>query len=375
MIRSGLERPRATLDTILDHHQKLLNIDVLPVPVQSVACTDIISWKTNQSINVRIRPLNVQNLFSNNKTYFLVGLTGKVELSLCNWMTDHGARYFALANRTPRVNSAVMRYLTRKGANIKVFSLDVTNQTNLSRVYKQIVSSMPPIGGVANGAISLRNKPLQNMSLEDLEVVLQPKVQGSKNLDELFRYEDLEFFILFSSIVSIVRNPAQSNYGAANTFMSTLAAQRRDRGLAASVIGIAMVLGIGYVARSLNTDATIESQIKRFSHLAMSKPKFHTLFAEAVVSEQPNSQADSELLTGFHSSKDTPWYGVAKLSYYYRQRRSSPRNQFQNPSSHRIKKALKNNQNANNALQLLEAAFSQKLGSILQISSEDFNSS
>ncbi|KAI3343729.1 hypothetical protein F4824DRAFT_507516 [Ustulina deusta] len=298
----------------------------------------------------------------------------EVRLSLCDWMTDHGARYFALASRTPRVNSAVMRYLTRKGANIKVFSLDVTNQTNLSGVYEQIVSSMPPIGGVANGAMSLRDKPLQNMSLEDLEVVLQPKVQGSKNLDELFRYEDLEFFILFSSMASIVGNPAQSNYGAAKTFMSTLAAQRRDRGLAASVIGIAMLLGIGYVARPLDTDATIESQMKRFSHLAMSEPEFHTLFAEAVVSGRPNSQADSELLTGFHSSEDTPWYGVAKLSYYCGQRRSSPRNQFQNHSSHRIKEALKNNQNADDALRLLEAAFSQKLGSILQISSEAFDS-
>lgn len=42
---------------------------------------------------------------------------------------------------------------------------------------------MPPIAGVANGAMSMDDIPFDKMSLHSMNKVLRPKVDGSKLLD------------------------------------------------------------------------------------------------------------------------------------------------------------------------------------------------
>lgn len=75
--------------------------------------------------------------------------------------------------------------------------------------------------------------------------VTRPKVEGSIYLDELFQDTSLDFFVFFSSLAAVTGNLGQSNYSAANCFMSGLAEQRRQKGLAASVINIGPVLESG----------------------------------------------------------------------------------------------------------------------------------
>ncbi|RYO78578.1 hypothetical protein DL762_008636 [Monosporascus cannonballus] len=53
---------------------------------------------------------------------------------------------------------------------------------------------MPPIRGVANAAMVLQDKPFDNMTWEDFEKVLSPKVEGSLNLDELLHSVNADFF-------------------------------------------------------------------------------------------------------------------------------------------------------------------------------------
>lgn len=361
------------LSYILDvsSQQKPLDLSALTVPVPKHCCTNIINWQTPELMPVEISPLTAYGLFSDKKTYFLIGLAGDLGMSLVEWMTDHGARYFAIASRKPSTDPGLLSHLHKKGAHIRLFPLDVSDKKALGEVHSDIVLSMPPIAGVANAAMVLRDRPLSSMSIDDLETVLRPKVDGSKNLDELFCDDELEFFILFSSMASVVGNPAQSNYGAANMFMSTLAAQRRQRGVAASVISIAMLLGIGYVARSLDTDSTVESQLRKFSCLAMSESDFHNLFAEAVRSGRPGSGKPPELLTGFENNQDVHWLEMARFSHFYDRSNIPSETQQKGHSNKSLKSILKSVQDAKEALQLLEDSFLAKLELILQISAEN----
>ena len=75
---------------------------------------------------------------------------------------------------------------------------------------------MPAIGGVANGAMVLSDRLFADMPYESFQKVLEPKVDGSKNLDEVFSGDDLDFFILFSSISVVTGQRSQANYAAAN---------------------------------------------------------------------------------------------------------------------------------------------------------------
>jgi hypothetical protein len=76
----------------------------------------------------------------------------------------------------------------------------------------------------------------ENMQLEDMETVLDPKVKGARNLHARFSdpEQPLDFFVMFSSLISVGGNQGQSNYAAANAYLCTLAAQRKASGLAVS---------------------------------------------------------------------------------------------------------------------------------------------
>ncbi|KAK1613499.1 hypothetical protein BDP81DRAFT_401241 [Colletotrichum phormii] len=71
---------------------------------------------------------------------------------------------------------------------------------------------------------------------------------------------------MFSSTALFGGNPGQTNYTAANAYLQALGQYRRSKGLAASIIHIGAVMGIGYLTRNSR------------------EAEFLTLFAEAVVS-------------------------------------------------------------------------------------------
>ena len=78
---------------------------------------------------------------------------------------------------------------------------------------------------------------------------MAPKVDGAWNLHTQSLNRDLDFFVLFSSVVSLVGNPGQGNYVAANLFLDTLAYHRRSLGLPAITINWGHLTEVGYVSR------------------------------------------------------------------------------------------------------------------------------
>lgn len=61
-----------------------------------------------------------------------------------------------------------------------------------------------------------------DLDADNIERVARPKVTGSINLDKVFAGQNLDFFILFSSIACVVGNLGQSSYSAANMYARTL---------------------------------------------------------------------------------------------------------------------------------------------------------
>ena len=134
------------------------------------------------------------------------------------------------------------------------------------------------------------------MSLETMNQVLRPKVQGAIVLDELFQDKSLDFFIFFSSITAIAGNRGQSAYTAANMFMTALASQRRKKGLAASILHICAVVGVGYVNRGFSE--SIFDALRKVGYMRMSERWLRLCFAEAILASDPRSERGSEVITG-----------------------------------------------------------------------------
>lgn len=95
-------------------------------------------------------------------------------------------------------------------------SLDVTDISAVRRLKSRLAQSHPPVAGIVNGAMVLNDGLFADMSLENLVGTLRPKVLGSQNLDTVFDDPNLDFFMLFSSLVCLTGNNGQANYAAAN---------------------------------------------------------------------------------------------------------------------------------------------------------------
>lgn len=193
---------------------------------------------------------------------------------------------------------------------------DITDKKSLQETYERVRAELPPIVGVANGAMVLEDTTVSDMSLQALEKVVRPKVDGSINLDELFADVELDFFIFFSSLACVFGNTGQSNYTAANMFMVSLAQQRRKRGLAGSVIDIGAMMGIGYLVRERSL--ALQQALRAFGYVWCSERDFHQAFAEAILAGRPGSGSDPEIMMGIRlatagNTADMPWTSNPKF--------------------------------------------------------------
>ena len=238
---------------------------------------------------------------------------------------------------------------------------------------------MPSIAGVCNAAMVLSDKLFLDMDVDTLNETFKPKVDGTKHLDELFVEDSLDFFILFSSLASVVGNGGQSNYHAANLFMRGLAAKRRAKKLAASVINVGMVVDAGYVVRA---GRRVEDHLRNLFYIPLSESDVHHLFAEAVLAGHPDSDDQWEITMGIEPFEDhpgatvrPPWYSNPRFAHLKLPERVHEGQQQSAGSNVHVKRRLEEATSVETAQVILQDLFSSKLESMLQLlpGSIDFN--
>ena len=290
--------------------------------IHSSSSTSAVHWAHEGQVQVQFRKLDSERLFSPDKTYLMLGLTGQIGQSLCEWMIQNGAGTVVLTSRNPKVDPLWLESVQKSGSTVKVFSLDVTDKGAIESLVQEIKATCAPIAGVANGAMVLQDCLFSKMTVDVMQKVLSPKIDGSRYLDEIFYDDDLDFFILFSSSACVIGNSGQSNYAAANGYLNTLSRQRRRRGLAASTFDIGRVAGIGYVETA---GQAVIDQLTRFGLMAISEAEFRQVFAETIRAGYcaPGDAAGvpaSTVTTGIRTIRDDeeiqgPWFDNALFSH------------------------------------------------------------
>lgn len=107
----------------------------------------------------------------------------------------------------------------------------------------------------------MQDAPILDLSYEEWISVVGPKVNGAWNLHKAFLDQPpLDFFVMTSSLVTLIDQPGQSNYAAANTFLESFCQYRHKMGLPASVIGVCPIDDIGFVSESPVVRRKLKSQ-------------------------------------------------------------------------------------------------------------------
>ena len=195
---------------------------------------------------LRMPPLATGSL-RQDRTYLVTGGMGGIGCAVARWLADNGAGAIVLNGRRDPDAAAeeVIRALRESGVDVRVEVADVTDFAAVDDMLARIDADLPPLGGVIHSAGVLSDGVIENQTWERFEQVMWPKVLGAWHLHQATRTQDLDMFVLFSSVTGVVGNPGQANHAAANAFLDQLAVHRRALGLPGQAIAWGAWSGIG----------------------------------------------------------------------------------------------------------------------------------
>ena len=185
-------------------------------------------------------------------TYLITGGLGGLGLQVAQWLVQQGARSLVLIGRRNASHEArtAIEQMERGGAQVAVAQADVTRKEQVAGVLDRIDEAMPPLRGIIHAAGVLDDGLLFNLDPERLAAVMAPKDEGAWNLHALTLHRPLDFFVLFSSVASVLGSPGQGSYAAANAFLDALSHHRHAQGLPALTINWGPWGDVGMAARA-----------------------------------------------------------------------------------------------------------------------------
>jgi acyl transferase domain-containing protein/NADPH:quinone reductase-like Zn-dependent oxidoreductase/acyl carrier protein len=235
-----------------------LNMTVLPIE-EIVGAFRYMSQRRNiGKVIVSIAPVEVSaeskdflpSTIRKDGTYLITGGLGSLGFTTVEWLVSCGAGAVVLLSRRSPDSELQQRLeeLNRGTARVIAVAADVCDRASLDHAIANLPEGIPPVRGVFHAAGVLRDMLITKMGPDDFAFPLGPKTIGTWNLHSAFLNHDLDLFVLFSSVSSILGTAGQCNYGAANAFLDGFVAYRRRNGMPATVINWGAFAGDGMAA-------------------------------------------------------------------------------------------------------------------------------
>ena len=172
-----------------------------------------------------------------NRSYLITGGLGAIGLHTAAYLAQLGAGDIVLTSRhAPDADAqrAIDDITERYRCRIHTFAADVGDESEVKKLLEKIRAELPPLAGVVHLAGVLDDALLSQQSQQRFRATLAPKAFGARYLDRLTRNDDLDFFIVSSSVSSLLGSPGQANYSTANALLDGLVAERKAQGLPAT---------------------------------------------------------------------------------------------------------------------------------------------
>jgi acyl transferase domain-containing protein/NAD(P)-dependent dehydrogenase (short-subunit alcohol dehydrogenase family)/acyl carrier protein len=226
--------------------------DLIPPPLQAAdgapGVVDFSAAHLDPAARTALPPVRLDP----DRTYLVTGGFGGLGLELSRWLVGRGVRHLVLVGRrgadAPGADQAI-RSLEALGARVHAAAADIADEAQVERLLRQVAGTMPPLTGVFHTAAVLDDGPIYTIRPSQFETVMRPKALGAWNLHLATHGMELNCFVMFSSIASVLGSPGQATYVAANAFQDALAHHRRGQGMAAISVNLGAVSEVGMAAR------------------------------------------------------------------------------------------------------------------------------
>jgi phthiocerol/phenolphthiocerol synthesis type-I polyketide synthase E len=238
----SLPGPRGMEEPQLDQLLRELTAD--PDPQQPVlALRGCHRWvQTLQPVRLE-KPGGIPLPLKPRGVYLITGGLGGIGLELARYLVETLAARVILTGRTPLPGPGERRAwlethgeddlisrrirkieeLEAAGGEVLVFQADAACAAEMEPVILQARKRFGRIDGVIHAAGLADGQLIQQRTRESTAPVLAPKLNGTLVLDDLLKSEKLDFFLLCSSLSSLLAPLGQVAYCAANAFLDAFA--------------------------------------------------------------------------------------------------------------------------------------------------------
>ena len=255
------------------------SLDILSLPFQEL--------RIDKQVNVKEV---VTDGFGRHAAYVVVGgLTG-LGWETVQILAQGGARLIAIMSRrgtSDSRNAEIAAIEQQRRCRIICCQCDITDYAQVESTFSHIRSESSKadciIEGIFQGAGVLEGSLIQTLTEGKLSKPMRPKILGTLNLHLASKQCNLKYFVMQSSITSVLGNLGQCAYAAGNAFMDTFAFWRRRKNLSAISINWG-ALEVGMATR----DDFTELFIKR-GYLQLTKEEIKECLHYALVQDQTGS--------------------------------------------------------------------------------------
>ncbi|KAL8863965.1 MAG: hypothetical protein Q9174_007501, partial [Haloplaca sp. 1 TL-2023] len=251
--------------------------------------------------------------FDANATYIIAGGLGGLGRSIARWMVSRKARYLILlgsSNPIREPGKILVDELEAQGVTVATPSCDISDKDALEHTLKTCLEKMPPVKGCVQAAMTLRDQLFVKTPYADFQAVLKPKVQGTQNLHSLLP-QNMDFFILLSSLAALIGNHGQSAYAAACTFQDGFARHRVAQGQRAISINLGRISDVGYMAENEKVASTLRTD----AYLTIDEREFLAIMEYACDPELELNEGSCQIVTGLktpgmlrYDKVEEPWF-------------------------------------------------------------------
>lgn len=162
--------------------------------------------------------------------YLITGGTGGLGMIFARYLASKVKARLVLTGRSALSpdKEQKLHELEALGAQVMYSAADVSQPDEVAEVIRNTKARFGQLNGIIHSAGVLKDSFLLKKTHEEMQEVLGPKIFGTINLDEATAQENLDFFVLFSSIAAELGNFGQSDYAYGNSFIDHYARWRSE---------------------------------------------------------------------------------------------------------------------------------------------------
>ena len=198
------------------------------------------------------------------RVYLVTGGLSGFGLETARWLARQGARQLALVGRRGAATVGaddVLAGFAAEGVHAVAYAGDVADERAMAGVLAAVRRGQGVVGGVVHAAVAMDDGLLTTMTEARFAAAMRTKLGGVEVLDRLTRADPIEMFVAYSSVTTVLGNPGQANYVAANGAVEAVMEARHGAGLPGLAVQWGPIGDAGYLSREKGVAKMLSKQL------------------------------------------------------------------------------------------------------------------